>query len=42
LLGLSDRIYVMNEGCFVGELASSEASQEKLMSLIVADSGAST
>lgn len=42
LLGMSDRIYVMNEGRFVGELASSEASQEKIMSLIVADSSAST
>ena len=35
LLGMCDRIYVMNEGAFVGELARSEASQERIMSLIV-------
>ena len=35
LLGLCDRIYVMNEGALVGELARSEASQEKIMSMIV-------
>ena len=35
LLGMCDRIYVMNEGRFVGELDSSEASQERIMSLIV-------
>jgi len=35
LLGMCDRIYIMNEGEFVGELASSEASQEKIMSMIV-------
>ena len=35
LLGMSDRIYVMNEGSFVGELDASEASQERIMSLIV-------
>ena len=37
LLGMSDRIYVMNEGGFVGELSASEASQERIMSLIVTD-----
>lgn len=37
LLGMSDRIYVMNEGRFVGELDASEASQERIMSLIVTD-----
>ncbi len=37
LLGMSDRIYVMNEGGFVGELSASEASQERIMSLIVND-----
>ncbi len=35
LLGMSDRIYVMNEGSFVGELDADEASQERIMSLIV-------
>jgi putative multiple sugar transport system ATP-binding protein len=37
LLGMSDRIYVMNEGRFVGELNADEASQERIMSLIVTD-----
>lgn len=37
LLGMSDRIYVMNEGRFVGELDASEASQERIMSFIVTD-----
>ncbi len=37
LLGMCDRIYVMNEGAFVGELAAEEASQERIMSLIVTD-----
>ncbi|RJL06448.1 sugar ABC transporter ATP-binding protein [Paracoccus aestuarii] len=35
LLGLCDRIHVMNEGRFVGELSADEASQEAIMSLIV-------
>lgn len=35
LIGMCDRIYVMNEGALVGELAAGEASQEKIMSLIV-------
>ncbi|WP_417263747.1 multiple monosaccharide ABC transporter ATP-binding protein [Celeribacter sp.] len=35
LLGMCDRIYVMNEGAFVGELSAEEASQERIMSLIV-------
>ncbi|MCJ8141098.1 multiple monosaccharide ABC transporter ATP-binding protein [Falsirhodobacter halotolerans] len=35
LLGLCDRIYVMNEGAFVGELRREEASQERIMSMIV-------
>ncbi|MGB0664647.1 MAG: multiple monosaccharide ABC transporter ATP-binding protein [Pontibacterium sp.] len=35
LLGMCDRIYVMNEGEFVGELSAKEASQEKIMSMIV-------
>ncbi|MCV2865108.1 multiple monosaccharide ABC transporter ATP-binding protein [Defluviimonas sp. WL0075] len=39
LLGMCDRIYVMNEGAFVGELAADEASQERIMSLIVDEKG---
>ena len=35
LLGMCDRIYVMNQGGFVGELTAAEASQEAIMSLIV-------
>jgi putative multiple sugar transport system ATP-binding protein len=37
LLGMCDRIYVMNEGAFVGEMPASEASQERIMSLIVTE-----
>jgi putative multiple sugar transport system ATP-binding protein len=35
LLGMCDRIYVMNEGRIVGELAGSEASQERIMAQIL-------
>ena len=35
LLGMCDRIYVMNEGRLVGELDAERASQEAIMSLIV-------
>jgi putative multiple sugar transport system ATP-binding protein len=35
ILGMCDRIYVMNEGALVGELTAAEASQERIMSLIV-------
>ena len=35
LLGMCDRIYVMNEGQFVGQFAGAEASQEKIMRAIV-------
>ncbi|WP_116599184.1 multiple monosaccharide ABC transporter ATP-binding protein [Primorskyibacter marinus] len=37
LLGMCDRIYVMNQGSFVGELSTDEASQERIMSLIVTE-----
>jgi len=37
LLGMCDRIYVMNEGAFVGELPAAEATQERIMSLIVTE-----
>jgi len=35
LLGMCDRLYVMNEGSFVGELTAAEASQELIMRTIV-------
>ena len=37
LLGMCDRIYVMNEGRIAGELAREEASQEAIMGLIIRD-----
>jgi putative multiple sugar transport system ATP-binding protein len=39
LLGVSDRIYVMNEGRMVGEMAAADASQEKIMRAIVRGEG---
>jgi len=39
LLGVSDRIYVMNEGRLVGEMAARDASQEKIMRAIVRGEG---
>ena len=35
LLGMCDRIYVMNEGSFIAEFSAAEASQEKIMRAIV-------
>ena len=35
LLGMCDRIYVMNEGRIVGELEGREASQERIMAHIL-------
>jgi putative multiple sugar transport system ATP-binding protein len=35
LLGMCDRIYVMNEGSFVAEFPAAEATQEKIMRAIV-------
>lgn len=35
LLGMCDRIYVMNEGRMVGEFSAGEATQEKIMSAIL-------
>ncbi len=35
LLGMCDRIYVMNEGAMVGELAAADASQERIMRMIL-------
>ena len=39
ILGMCDRIYVMNEGKMVGELAGSEATQELIMSHILCTAG---
>lgn len=39
VIGMSDRIYVMNEGRIVGELLKDEASQEKIMQLIIDNNG---
>ena len=39
LLGISDRIYVMNEGRIAGEMAAADASQEKIMRAIVRAEG---
>ncbi|MDO5293052.1 MAG: sugar ABC transporter ATP-binding protein [bacterium] len=38
ILGMSDRIYIMNEGRMVGELNAKDATQEKIMSLILKES----
>ena len=35
LLGVTDRLYVMNEGRFVGEMPTAEASQERIMATII-------
>ena len=35
LLGITDRILVMNEGRLVGELPTAQATQEKIMSIII-------
>ena len=35
VIGMSDRIYVMNEGKFMGEMKASEATQENIMACIV-------
>ena len=39
LLGMCDRIYVMNEGRFVAEFSAEDASQEKIMRAIVKNGG---
>jgi putative multiple sugar transport system ATP-binding protein len=39
LLGITDRVYVMNEGRLVGEMPTAEASQEKIMRAIVRAEG---
>ena len=35
VLGMSDRIYVMNEGRMIAEMNAKDASQEKIMSCII-------
>ena len=40
ILGMSDRIYVLNEGRIVGEFEQAEASQEKIMARILASDSA--
>ena len=35
LIGMCDRIYIMNEGELKGELDAKEATQEKIMSFII-------
>ena len=40
VLGMSDRIYVLNEGKIVGEFQRGEADQEKIMSCILATDNA--
>ena len=35
VLGMCDRIYIMNEGKIVGEMKGSEATQEKIMTRII-------
>ena len=35
ILGMSDRIYVLNEGSIVGEFDGQEATQEKIMGAIL-------
>jgi putative multiple sugar transport system ATP-binding protein len=35
VLGMSDRIYIMNEGRMVGEMKAEDATQENIMALIL-------
>ncbi len=39
LLGITDRLYVMNKGRFVGELPTAGATQETIMSMIIKSGG---
>lgn len=38
ILGITDRLYIMNEGRVVGEMKTSEANQEDIMSTIISSS----
>lgn len=40
ILGMSDRIYVLNEGRMVGEFDRDDATQEKIMTCILRSSSA--
>jgi len=40
ILGLCDRIYVMSQGRFTGELSRADANQEKIMKLMLGAQGA--
>ena len=40
VLGMSDRIYVLNEGRIVGEFEAADASQEKIMACILSTDSA--
>ena len=42
VLGMSDRIYVLNEGRMVGEFTAAEATQEKIMGAILRSSGSNS
>ena len=42
LLGVCDRIYVMNEGRFVAEMPAAEASQERIMRAIMRNGAMAT
>ena len=35
VIGMSDRIYIMNQAKIIGEMKSSEATQENIMACIV-------
>ena len=39
ILGMCDRVYIMNEGRITGELDAAEATQAKIMQNIVSDQG---
>ena len=38
LIGICDRIYIMNEGRIVGEVSNEDMTQEKIMSTIIQSS----
>ena len=38
ILGITDRLYIINEGRVVGEMKTSEATQEEIMSTIIRSS----
>jgi ribose transport system ATP-binding protein len=42
VLGMSDRIYVMSDGCVVGQFAKEEATQENLLSIAIRSKNSKT